>query len=92
MLVAVSSVACHHDQPKTPDQINYKFLPVPETNEQKAEAAGAYVAGKTYRAAEATYEYMTSEKMKERARRVKAYMKEKAVQGLDATKEVLEEN
>lgn len=106
VLVAVSAIGCHHDQPKTPDLYSWhekdvhlspvalqpwQVPPVPVTNEQKAETAGAYVAGKTYRAGEATYEYLTSEKMKERARRVKAYMKEKAVQGLDATKEILEE-
>jgi len=91
MVIALSAMACHHDQPKTPELYNYQVPPMPTTNEQKAEAAGAYVAGKTYRAGEATYEYLTSEKMKERARRVKAYAKEKAREGLDATKELLDE-
>ena len=91
MVIAVSAFGCHHDQPKTVSDMSWQVPTMPTTNEQKAEAAGAYVAGKTYRAGEATYEYLTSEKMKERARRVKAYAKEKAREGLDATKELLDE-
>lgn len=91
VLVAVSAIGCHHDQPKTPDQFRVQVPDMPATNQQKAEAAGAYVAGKTYQAGEATYQYMTSEKMKERARRVKSYVKEKTREGLDAAKEMMEE-
>lgn len=79
---------CHHEQPKTPQQIIVVHMPdVKEPDEQTAENIGAAVTGTTYRAGKAVYEYATSDETADKARRAKEYVKSKVKAAADYTSE-----
>ena len=79
---------CHHEQPKTPQQIIVLQMPEAKApDEATAEKVGATVAGTTYRAGKAVYEYATSDETADRARRAKEYVKSKVKAAADYTSE-----
>ena len=86
--VCLSAFGCHHEQPKTPQQIIVVHMPdVKAPDEQTAENVGAAITGTAYRAGKATYEYATSDETADRARRAKEYVKSKVKAAADYTSE-----